>query len=114
MTSHDRSRGSGDLIDARIRWALRESVADATPPPDTWKQITERLALQDSGPRMTWWRELRAACTSVALWVYDSAVGPPVELVFCDSRELERGREAYHLRLLLYQNDLPTLLGQAV
>lgn len=48
MTSRRRMLAglSADELDALIRWALHESVAGATPPPDVWARIqghVERL-----------------------------------------------------------------------
>jgi hypothetical protein len=97
-----------------IRWALREGVAHATPPADGWERISDRVGGRSGSARAEWWRGFRVACTSVALWLLESTLGPPVELVFCDSPELGRMREEFQLSLLMYQNDLPMLLSQTV
>lgn len=111
MTSRNGSeRGSWDQIDAMICCVLRESVADAVPPPGAWQRISERLDQQTRKSRT--WDGFRVACNWLALWLLDSVVGPPAQLSY--SPDLSRIREAYPMCLLMYQQDLPMLLGQVV
>jgi len=115
MTSHKGSgRGFRDQFGAMITWALREDVGCVTSTSTVWEQIHERLHGQRGERRMAWWRGFRLAYRSAALWLLDLAVGPPTELVYFSNPELGQIREKYCLRLLMYQNDLPLLLGQAV
>jgi hypothetical protein len=101
-----------DSLDVAIRWVLRESVADARPPRGIWKQINERLVRRSGMKGVAWRRGFRLAAKAVALWLLDTAAGPPVECSY--PREIRRLREKYYLSLLVYQYDLPMLLGQAM
>jgi hypothetical protein len=97
-----------------IGWSLRGSVGDAAPPAGVWERIRERLILRRSAKRVPWWRVLRKGCKAIALWLFDSTVGPPAEFAYCYSLRPGDIREKGHLSLLLYQCDLPTLLGRAM
>jgi len=115
MTSRDVSeRRCPDQLDVMIRWTLRESVAGATPPTDGWERIKERLSQQPGKPGAAWWRGLRVACASAGIWLLESAVGPPTQLVYCGGAGLVDVREKYDLRLLMYQQATPMLLGQVL
>ena len=114
MTSRDRSeRGFRDQIGVMISWALRESVADVTPPPTTWKRIDERLQRKAERSGRAWWTECRVAGRAATRWLLETVVGPSTKVACCDIGELSRMRETY-LCLLMYQSDLPLLLGQAM
>jgi hypothetical protein len=97
-----------------IGWVLRDSVADATPPPGVWERINERLIRQASVNRAGWWRGFRLAVKAVALWLLDSAASPPAEFAYGYGPRPGEMREKDYLCLLVYQCDLPMLLGQAV
>lgn len=97
-----------------ITWALREDGGYVTPPSRVWEQIQERFHGQRGERRMACWRGFRLAYRSAALWLLDLAMGPPNELVYFNNPELGQIHDKYCLRLLMYQNDLPLLLGQAV
>lgn len=115
MTSREMS-GSGcqDQFDAMVSWALRESVADVNPPEGTWERISDRLHREGRTSRSERWRVLRVAASAAILGLVHSALGPPAGFAYCDRPEFGPMRERYDLRLLMYQNDLPMLLAQAV
>ncbi len=70
MTSPDVSRRRSDgLLDAMIRWVLRERVGDATPPPGVWERIDERLNRPASADGGAWRRGFRLAAEPVAPWL---------------------------------------------
>lgn len=115
MTSREMSdRRSQDQLDVMIRWALCDRVADVTPPAKAWEGITDRLNRRPKRTGAQWWRSFRVACASVAWWLLDSAVGPPVGITYRDNPTWGQMRENTYLCLLMYQNDLPMLLGQAI
>ncbi len=99
-------------MDVMIRWALRQGMADVTPPPVVWERISQCLNRKARGKRVAWWRRFCVVCRSTALWFLESAVGPPAQLSYDPA--LDQVRERYSVCLLMYQNDLPMLLGQAV
>jgi len=114
MTSRDRSeRRFRDQLGVMISWGLRESVADVAPPPGMWKRIDERLRRKARRDGQAWWPGFRIASRTATRWLLETVVGPSKEIVYCDSGEVSRMRETY-LHLLMYQSDLPLLLGQAV
>jgi len=82
MTSHDVSRRKlQDPLDAMIRWVLRERAGDATPPPEVWERINERLAHPNRMKTAAWRRDIRLAAEAAVLWVLAvSAVGARTEL----------------------------------
>ena len=117
MTLRDqRQRRFEDPLDVTIGSVLRESVTDVTPPPGIWEQISERLIQQVSMSmrRADWRRGFRLAVRAAALWLLDSATDPPAEFAHCYSPRPGEMREKDYLYLLIYQCDLPMLLGQAV
>jgi hypothetical protein len=101
-----------DPLDVAIRWVLRESVADARPPRGIWEHINERLVEQTGTKGAARRRGFRLAAKAVALWLLDTAAGPAVE--FSYEYEVRRLRDKYYLSLVMYQHDLPLLLGQAM
>jgi hypothetical protein len=117
MTSREepQRRFEGPL-DVTIRSVLRESMADVTPPSGVWEQISERLIQQVSMDmrRAGWRRGFRLAVKAAALWLLDAATDPPAEFAHCCSPRPGEMREKDYLYLLIYQCDLPMLLGQAV
>lgn len=117
MTSRsERQRRFKDPFDVTIRSVLRESVADVTPSPGIWEQISERLIQQVSMDmrRADWRRGFRLAVRAAAVWLLDAATDPPAERSHCYSPRPSEMREKDYLYLLICQYDLPTLLGQAV
>lgn len=117
MTLRDEpQKGFKDPLDVTIRSVLRESVADVTPPPGIWEQISERLIQQLSMDmrRADWRHGFRLAVRAAALWLLDAATDPPAEFAHCYSPRPGEMREKDYLYLLIYQCDLPMLLGQAV
>jgi len=115
MTTRDLSeRKRQDQLDSLIRWTLRESFAHAAPPADAWERIHNRISQEVRKPRAAWWREFRIAFASAAVWLLESAVGPPAQLVYCDSSGLVQTLDKYELHLLMYQQDSPMLLGQVL
>jgi hypothetical protein len=115
MTSHDVSgKRLPDQLDVKIRWVLQASVADIRPPSRVLGRIVERLNERAGVLRARRWRTFCLACRGLALWLIDSAAGPPAEFAHCDSPRLGDGRDKYYLCLLMYQCDLPMLLAQAM
>jgi hypothetical protein len=114
MTSRDVSQKRfQNQLDVKIRWVLHESVVDARPPLHVWRRIVERLN-QQSGARRRRWEGFCLACKGLALWLFDSAVDLPAEFAYCYSPRLSDMRDKDYLRLLMYQCDLPVLLGHAM
>jgi hypothetical protein len=117
MTLRDEpQREFEDPLDVMIRSVLREGVADATPPQRIWEQINGRLIqrLSMNIKRTAWRRGFRLAAKAAALWLLDAATDPPAEYAYCYSPRPGEMREKDYLCLLVYQCDLPMLLGQAV
>ena len=114
MTLRDESqRKFEDPLGVTIRSVLRESVADATPPRGIWEQIGGRLIEEASGSRTAWRRGFRLVFRTAALWLLDAATDPPAEFACCCSPRPGEMREKDYLYLLIYQCDLPMLLGHA-
>lgn len=117
MTSRDERdihiQGRGQL-DALIRWTLRESVEEATPPPEAWRRVCDRLSCKSEARRGARWRELRLAARSMALWLLQSMTGPRSGFPYLRSAEYVRMQGRYNLCLLMYQQDLTMLLGHVL
>lgn len=117
MTLRDEpQRRFEDPLDVTIRSVLREGVAGAAPPQGVWEQINERLIqrLSMNMKRAAWRRGFRLAAKAAALWLLDVATDPPAEFAHCYAPRPGEMREKNYLCLLIYQCDLPMLLGQAV
>jgi hypothetical protein len=79
-----------------------------------WGRIVERLNQQTGIRRARYWQGFGLACKGLALWLFDSAVDLPAEFAYCHSPRLSDMRNKDYLRLLIYQCDLPVLLGHAM
>jgi len=55
-----------DELDSLIRWALRERVAGATPPPRVWRRINERLKSRIAVNELGLWERFCVTYRSVA------------------------------------------------
>jgi hypothetical protein len=103
-----------DQLDVKIRWVLHASMADVRPPARLFGRIVERLNQETSILGARHWRWFLLACRGLAMWLVDSAAGPPAEFAHCSSPRLGDRRDKYYLCLLMYQCDLPILLAQAM
>lgn len=114
MTSHNASPNrSQDRIDTLIRWALRQEVRNTVPPSYVWGRIARRLT-QQTDRRRGWWRTFQIAFRNTCLWLLDVSTPLPAEYAYCHSSGLSALGEKGYLCLLVYQCDLPMLLGQTV
>lgn len=115
MTSRDVSgEGLHDQLDATIRWTLRDSVADVAPPAGGWERVQQRIRQKAGRTRAQRWRDFRMAFTALMTTMFRTILVPPPEFVRCEGYNLVQARETGYLCLLMYQDDLPTLLGQVV
>ena len=73
MTSRDPSRRkSWDQLDTMIRWTMRESVREVTPPPGLWDRIKEQV-LGESETRWSGWMQgFRLGAEALALSILAS------------------------------------------
>jgi hypothetical protein len=115
MTSRDAfEKRLQDHLDVKIRWVLHEIVSDAVPPSNAWRQIVERLTGPTRWGQTRRWREFCLACRGLVLWLLDTAVDLPAEFAYCRNPGLSDVRDRDYLRLLMYQCDLPVLLGHTM
>ncbi len=102
-----------DPVDVMIRWVLREDAADGSPPPEVWERVRDRLMRQASYQQSVGaWRGFRIAARDAFLWLFDSPPSLAGDHAYCCAHGYQRLWES-HLRLLVYQSDVP-LLGQLV
>jgi hypothetical protein len=83
MTSRDPSeKRSWDQLDTMIRWTLRRSMRDVTPPPGVWGRIKERMLQQGKIRWVAWRREFRAGAEAFALSVLGSVAGTRADIPY--------------------------------